>query len=80
MFWILCLLHDPHRMPGSFNVHVLIIYTGIILATILRHWCANGASQKFACAIFKDCAPCYHRSHIIAETLLFWIVDANSFN
>ena len=37
--------------------------------------CANGASQKFACAIFKDCAPCYHRSQILAvntPVLDFW--------
>ena len=28
--------------------------------------CANGASQKFACAIFKDPVPFYNRSQIIA--------------
>ena len=37
--------------------------------------CAIGASQKFVCAIFKDCAPCYHRSQIFADNtpnLDFW--------
>ena len=41
--------------------------------------CANGASQKFACAIFKDCAPCYHMSQIIAENTSVLGFGATSF-
>ena len=43
----------------------------------VRHY---GASQKFACAIFKDCAPCYHMSQIIAENTSVLGFGATSFN
>ena len=70
-----------HHEPSPFTGHINKIHTRWtkMCTTIqlvvnvprdnsgLNLACANGASQKFACAIFKDCAPCYHRSKIFCR-------------